>query len=80
MIFNFFFVVLGNGVYGEQFDFTFTAWHLKSESPGCHGFGGLSCGPEYHHSNGGLNPANAQPAVCYGTSGTDGTSGKDWPS
>ena len=55
----------------------FKAYHLKSESPGCHGFLGLECGPTYHESDGGLSHTG-EPTDCPGHSGVDGTAGKDW--
>jgi len=55
----------------------FTGYRRYWESPGCHGFGGLSCGPEYHEAFGGYGYTNHD-QECPGTAGVIGSSGINW--
>lgn len=57
---------------------TYLGWHRHWESAGCHGFGGLSCGPSYHDDWGGYSKTPATDANCPGQSGTPGTPGDIW--
>ena len=55
----------------------FTGWRRYWESPGCHGFGGLSCGPKYHEQFGGYGYTNND-QECPGKPGSNGHSGTNW--
>jgi len=70
--------VKGVGVYGKRVDAHFTAWHHKWETPGCHGFLGLECGPSYPEANGGYTHTGENGVACPGKDGTDGAHGQPW--
>ena len=55
----------------------FTGYRRYWESPGCHGFGGLSCGPSYHEAFGGYSYSN-QDQECPGHPGVHGNPGINW--
>ena len=55
----------------------FTGYRRYWESPGCHGFGGLSCGPEYHEAFGGYSYSNND-QDCPGQPGVTGSPGINW--
>ena len=55
----------------------FTGWRRYWEDAGCHGFGGLSCGPSYHELYGGYGYTNND-QQCPGSPGVPGTPGSDW--
>merc|ERR1712108_91530 len=69
----------GAGVYGKRVDGHFTAWHHKWETPGCHGFLGLECGPSYPEANGGYTTNGGENGInCPGKDGANGGSGQPW--
>lgn len=57
---------------------TYLGWHRHWEDAGCHGFGGLSCGPSYHDAWGGYSKEPATDANCPGKTGTPGVPGANW--
>lgn len=67
----------GNVMYGQSINHNYKAWHHKWEDAGCHGFGGLSCGPSYPEQNGGYTEA-FNDVDCYGAPGSSGANGNDW--
>jgi len=56
---------------------TYLGWHRHWEDAGCHGFGGLVCGPSYHDDWGGYSYTNGD-SNCPGEGGTSGTPGTNW--
>ena len=66
------------GASGLDVDRTYLGWHRHWEDAGCHGFGGLSCGPSYHDAWGGYSKTPETDANCPGQSGSAGTPGANW--
>ena len=60
----------------------FTGYRRYWESPGCHGFGGLSCGPKYHEAYEGytsnIGTDGYPDQQCPGKRGTPGLPGNPW--
>ena len=68
----------GAGAAGIDVDREYLGWHRHWESPGCHGFGGLSCGPSYHDAWGGYQVNGYPDTPCSGGSGESGFPGAPW--
>ena len=66
------------GASGVNIDCVYKGWHRHWESPGCHGFGGLSCGPSYHDDWDGYSKTPVTDADCPGPSGNPGNAGLNW--
>jgi len=65
------------GASGVNVARTYLGWHRHWEDAGCHGFGGLSCGPSYHDAWGGYSYTNTD-TNCPGQPGPSGTPGSNW--
>ena len=65
------------GASGLRCNRHFTGFRRYWESPGCHGFGGLSCGPKYHEEFGGYSYSNND-IECPGQPGINGQPGAPW--
>jgi len=65
------------GASGKNVHRSFDGWRRYWEDAGCHGFGGLICGPSYHEQFGGYVP-HFSDTECPGSSGTQGQPGKPW--
>jgi len=66
------------GAYGVNVIRTYTGWHRYWESAGCHGIGGLFCGPSYHHAWDGYSRTPDIDPDCPGQAGTPGKPGQNW--
>ena len=67
----------GAGAAGLGANREYLGWHRHWEDAGCHGFGGLVCGPSYHDAWGGYQYHNSDTA-CSGRSGDSGSPGTSW--
>ena len=68
----------GAGASGTDVDREYLGWHRHWESPGCHGLGGLVCGPSYHDAWGGYQVNGYPDTPCSGGSGESGFPGAPW--